>query len=348
MENIKKSFKLNINCANFCGFLRDPEISGKRKILSGFLLISVIYFPCFSALAELFKKPTGDTFIKNAAIVVGLGCLGLKIISLMVKSIEIRKCLSEFQELQTFEENGILKKYDENIFAFVLVFTLSQCIVGCVYATVTLIFGDGKVFITPFPMQVNNDLLYLVIIMYQLYQTLASTFFSGLIETILITILANFHAHLECLCVKIKKVETFEDLKVCIEYHNKLLDLFNSIERCFNATLFIQSTAMRIILCTLAYQLTHVSPLDNPELTLKILCFAMAMFFQIYLPYFFGSLVADKSSEIIDAVYASKWYEQDVTLRRGFSIVMAVSQRPIEMSLMGFYDMNLEKFVEVN
>lgn len=347
MENLKKSFKLNFSCAYFCGFIGNPERSRSKKKLSAFLITTIVLLPCAASLIKYFTERNFETFIDIAAVLVGLSCLGLKIVMMTIKSKHFRLCLDQFAELESYDENEILKKFNDKMYAFVLFFTICEFAVASVYVLVSLVFGNADSFILPFP-DVGNYYVHCFINIIQVYQGLASSILSGLIETIIVAFFANFYFHLKCLCLKIERLSSDEDqLKECVEYHVKLLRLFSSIEKCFNETIFIQSKAMTIILCTLAYQLTTISPMENSLLALKIFAVIGAMLSQIFMPYFLGSLVADESSQIINAAYSSKWYESDIKMGKRLVIIMSSAQKPIEMSVLGFNGMNLEEFVKV-
>lgn len=316
-----------------------------RQALSFFLLTSIVGFACCASLLKILLNKNFETFIDVAAVLVGLGCLGLKMAMLMVKRKEIEVCLEKFHELEIYDEMGILGKYDEKIFSFVKFFTIFEFVVASIYIFVALVW-NGNAFILPFPVEIDNEIFRNIIVAFQVYQGLASSILSGLIESIIVTFFANFHAHLECLSIKMKTL-TNESFKNSIEYHVKLLDLFTSIEKCFAEAIFIQSNAMTIILCTLAFQLTTISPMENPQITCKIFGVICAMFSQIFLPFYIGSVVAEKSLEISQMAYTSKWYEGDKKFRKNVLFIMMMSQKEIRMNILGFNHMNLGSFLKV-
>lgn len=349
MENLKLGFKLNFRCAYFCGFLEHPEKSKLKKSLTVFILTTVVFLPCTASLLKFLLDRRLENFIDVAAVLVGLSCLGLKIIGLMWKNEDANRCLEQLYDLDVYDEDEILKITDKKLYTFVFLFTIAEFVIASIYILVALCFGGESCFILPFPIKVDNTYLHVFVIALQIYQGLASSILSGLIETIIVVFFTTFIAHLKCLNMRVKNLAVTDNdqMKKCIEHHVKLLELFDSITDCFKEVIMIQSYAMTIILCTLAYQLSTVSPLDNFALFIKIFGVMCAMSSQIFMPYCLGSIASDESMKIVESVYFSKWYEGDVKFRKDLIVVITMAQKKIEMNIFGFFELNLEKFLKV-
>lgn len=350
MENFKKSFEFNFKFAIFCGFLGNPRKSKTKQFLSLFLVATIVVFPCTCALLKFLLHQNLITFVNVAAVLVGLSCLGLKIGGLMIKGQEFRSCLQQFNELEEFDENEILKKLDQKVPRFVIGFMVFEFLAALTYIVVSISLISDEDFILPFPVKIESTYWSFIINTFQAYIGLTSSIVSSLVESIIGTLFITFSSHLDCLCLKLKRVAMAQrgEMKTCIKYHGKLLELFKSIENCFKEVIFVQSYAMTVVMCTLAFQLSLIKPLDEPELAFKIFFVMCAFFSQIYLPYYLGTLVADKSSKIVEAAYFSKWYQADIRVRKDLVIIMTMAQKEMEMDIMGFFPLNLEQFVEAS
>nr|XP_034176023.1 odorant receptor 49a-like [Osmia lignaria] len=83
---------------------------------------------------------------------------------------------------------------------------------------------------------------------------------------------------------------------------------------------------------------------DRPEEAFRIIMFLLGQQFHLYTLSLPGQVLMDRSFELSNDIYCSKWHEIPVKFQKVLHIMLTRSSKPCRLSAGGLYEMNIENF----
>ncbi|XP_054084174.1 odorant receptor 49b-like [Zeugodacus cucurbitae] len=149
------------------------------------------------------------------------------------------------------------------------------------------------------------------------------------------------------LCVKLRNISNQNEVtqlrqfKECIWYHERIITFRNDLEYLISIDGFFHVALFSLMLCMLLFFLSLVQ--DYRQI-LSALAFISFNFYVIGITYYYANNFSNESLKIANAAYDTPWYEGNSELRKCVQIMIARSQRPLELKSGGLYPMTLENF----
>ncbi|XP_055595100.1 odorant receptor 4-like [Uranotaenia lowii] len=100
-----------------------------------------------------------------------------------------------------------------------------------------------------------------------------------------------------------------ENFYRAVQRHQSLLSCKDAMETVFSTTFFLNFAASTIIMCMQGFLITTADFYVVIKFTLFMVCFLVEIFFLCY----YGDEVLQKSSDIAQAAYGCRWYQQAVS-----------------------------------
>lgn len=123
--------------------------------------------------------------------------------------------------------------------------------------------------------------------------------------------------------------------------------LASELQSVFSTVTFAQIFLSSVIVCGLLFQLSLLSPLQDPKLFFKLLSFASAIFIQIFIPCYTANEVRIKTEELKLSTYSSEWPEMPQDTKKMIIIFMQRLQHPILITVGGILFLGMENFMVV-
>nr|QKN21477.1 odorant receptor [Zeugodacus tau] len=149
------------------------------------------------------------------------------------------------------------------------------------------------------------------------------------------------------LCVKLRNISNQDEVtqlrefKECIWYHERIITFRNDLEYLVSIDGFFHVALFSLMLCMLLFFLSLVHDFRQ---ILSALAFISFNFYVIGITYYYANNFSNESLKIANAAYDTPWYEGNSELRKCVQIMIARSQRPLELKSGGLYPMTLENF----
>ncbi|KAG5683303.1 hypothetical protein PVAND_012590 [Polypedilum vanderplanki] len=138
-----------------------------------------------------------------------------------------------------------------------------------------------------------------------------------------------------------------ENIINCIKRQNELYDIVEKVQRIFGISFFTNFLLSSITICLAAFTCSI-----SPDITVLIFNGVMSLGFQmiqIFIQCFFGQVLYDASSSLIDSIYDCGWENmKDEKLKKLIMIIIIRSQKPAVFSLLGIWKITLEQFQSVS
>ncbi|XP_076389225.1 odorant receptor coreceptor-like [Megachile rotundata] len=84
--------------------------------------------------------------------------------------------------------------------------------------------------------------------------------------------------------------------------------------------------------------------MDRPNEFIAILMFMCGQQFHQFALCLPGQVLIDRSLDLIDDIYSSKWYQTPVKFQRTLQIMQIRCSKACKLTAGGFYEMNMENF----
>ncbi|XP_076544276.1 odorant receptor 49a-like [Osmia lignaria lignaria] len=83
---------------------------------------------------------------------------------------------------------------------------------------------------------------------------------------------------------------------------------------------------------------------DQPRESFRIVMFLLGQQFHLYALSVPGQVMLDRSLELINDIYVSKWHEIPLKFEKTLHIMQIRCSKPCKLSAGGLYEMNIENF----
>ncbi|XP_057318452.1 odorant receptor 2a-like [Microplitis mediator] len=130
-----------------------------------------------------------------------------------------------------------------------------------------------------------------------------------------------------------------------VENHSDILNLVKFINNIFERVIFVQYTVSSLLLCTIAFLLSHTEPW-TPKFAGNLAFFA-TMVSQILLPCYCADKLSFEFLDISTTIYDTNWYHLSNNVRKSVVIILRQSYRPVMITSSFFIVLSLESFTKV-
>ncbi|XP_057318436.1 odorant receptor 94b-like [Microplitis mediator] len=130
-----------------------------------------------------------------------------------------------------------------------------------------------------------------------------------------------------------------------VKYHIDILRLVGLVKKIFERMIFVQYTVSSLLLCTLAYLLSHTK---CTTMTFAAnFSFFMAMFIQILLPCYCADKLTFEFLDISTGIYNTNWYQLSNNIRRSVVVIIRYTYQPVTITSGFFIILSLESFTKI-
>uniref|UniRef100_A0A182NRL4 Uncharacterized protein n=1 Tax=Anopheles dirus TaxID=7168 RepID=A0A182NRL4_9DIPT len=134
-------------------------------------------------------------------------------------------------------------------------------------------------------------------------------------------------------------------LEDCITHHLLLLRFCKLLEDCYHPYILLKLFQILLLLCFLAFMAT-VESLSMMKL-INVLEYFMLTMTELYLYCFLGHILMNQGLKVGDALWTSPWHQCGASYRRRMLIVLMNTQRPLRLTALKLYELNLETYYTV-
>lgn len=174
-------------------------------------------------------------------------------------------------------------------------------------------------------------------------------------DTVFVGLVIYARAHFTDLIAFIKSVGAQQDpnddeaihgaIRECISYHKQILAYVERVQDAMSITIFVQYVGSTFLLCTIIFQTTVSTRIDNLPIYVSFLAGCIT---QLFMYSFYGTLLTDEGLEVSLTIYKDfKWYEFSPRNRKLLLVFMLRAQNPVQLTAMKFFDCSLDTFVMV-
>ncbi|CAH0403422.1 unnamed protein product [Chilo suppressalis] len=156
--------------------------------------------------------------------------------------------------------------------------------------------------------------------------------------------------HFRILChhyenaVSASSIQTRLNLKVAIRRHHELIDLVNRVEILYTKSTLFNIVTSSFLICLSGFIITMVEDI------IVMVTFATFLFMnlsQISLLCYFGDMLMSSSTQIVNAIYNSLWYDADERVKKSVFLILIRAQKPCKLTACNFADLNLKAFTTI-
>ena len=141
----------------------------------------------------------------------------------------------------------------------------------------------------------------------------------------------------------------YDDFKKLVDRHNVLHDLSNEMDSLFNFPVMITFLGSTILMCfSLLQFFMHELVLTNLVNLIKFGAYLNAVIIQIFLLCYFCQKLRTSSENVGKKIIRSNWHESsNRKMIKSLQLVLLKSQRPVELTALSFFGIDLEVFTNV-
>ncbi|XP_067625344.1 odorant receptor Or2-like [Eurosta solidaginis] len=137
------------------------------------------------------------------------------------------------------------------------------------------------------------------------------------------------------------ETKMLRDFKECMAYHNKIIDFRNDLEELVSINGLFDVALFGAMLCMTLF---FISIEQDFKLILVAMTFMFIPFYLFCITYYYSNKFTVESLEVANAAYNTPWYEGNLEMRKCVMVMIAKSQRPLEITAGGLYPMTLANF----
>ncbi|XP_046144658.1 odorant receptor 43a-like [Osmia bicornis bicornis] len=130
--------------------------------------------------------------------------------------------------------------------------------------------------------------------------------------------------------------------KSCVITHYEAISFYEDMDESTRTSYLFQVGLNMIGITVTAVQ--AVMYVDQPRESLRIVMFLLGQQFHLYALSVPGQVMLDRSLELINDIYVSKWHEIPLKFEKTLHIMQIRCSKPCKLSAGGLYEMNIENF----
>ncbi|XP_057330617.1 odorant receptor 33a-like isoform X1 [Microplitis mediator] len=341
-------------------------------IYRSFVVINILNLLVSCILDIRLKNVQLDTFVDNISLTFAWVIARQKVFCVIENRCGITRIIDSLEKypfkLRDYREELIFqrfRKFARTIFTYYPVLFISSLLTDS--------FGHMSVmdppYALPYPGWVpynysRTTQIYWGTVIYQVYAILTSGTVNLILDLLLPCMMCYMCGHIHILRHRFqviteklqimsennkpqKEIITTERKMIAewVENHRDILNLVKFINNTFEKVIFVQYTVSSLLLCTIAFLLSHAEPG-----TVKFagnLAFFATMFFQILLPCYCADKLTYEFLDISTTIYDTNWYHLSSNARKSVVIIIRQSYRPVMITSSFFIVLSLESFTKV-
>ncbi|KAH0554545.1 odorant receptor 46a-like [Cotesia glomerata] len=204
------------------------------------------------------------------------------------------------------------------------------------------------------PYDYSNPTIYWMTALFQFYSVYTATAINMFFDSFLAGIIYYLCSQVEILQhrfeVMVRKLEVNlarEQSFVAewVQYHISIVNLINNLNKIFSCVIFIQYTSSSLILCTLAYLMSHteVSSFNF----FGYFGFLAGMYLQIFLYCCSAHTLTSELLRVSNGVYTTNWFNLSNNVKKSIAIIMCNCDKPVLITSGFFFVLSLDSFTKV-
>ncbi|XP_014297303.1 odorant receptor 94a-like [Microplitis demolitor] len=130
-----------------------------------------------------------------------------------------------------------------------------------------------------------------------------------------------------------------------VGYHNNILNLVEFVKFSFSTAIFVQYAGSSLLLCSIAYTLSHTETRSIDFVSSFF--YLTAMTIQIFFQCIAANQVTVEFADITNALHNTNWYNLSNNVRKAMTIILAKLLKPILINSGYFVILSLESFTKV-
>nr|XP_023018413.1 odorant receptor 85b-like [Leptinotarsa decemlineata] len=200
------------------------------------------------------------------------------------------------------------------------------------------------------PFKYDTTPFYELVILEQVAVAILGTILVMTISMLVCGILTHIASNLSYLKKIIEDISRVEEpqlkdhVNLCIKYHTIILEISDKTNNAFEGMMLIHITWTSFIISVLGFGIIMESNFWN---NLRFVMHLGGWLMMLFLVCFYGQILMDKSTDISEAIYGTKWYEKNPNIRRALTLLLLRSQRPLVLKAAGLRIMSLSTFLGV-
>ncbi|CAH1367430.1 unnamed protein product [Tenebrio molitor] len=358
----KWTVKTNIFLLHLSG-LWPRDGTYKLDLYTLWTLIATILFTCghnFFQFSNMFVVLNDlENFTDNNYITFSCLLSFIKAYSLFSNMKTLKQLMAVLHETVFNPENTrqrILIQTSMNVWKVVyIVFSFCTCgatFLLSIHPILDGSFRDGRLpFSAWYPFETQKTPIYQIV---YVYQVLSIVYLVGVIYNVDTFIaLLNAFVGVQCniLCDKLRNLQDTEssaarkELIGCIQLHKEILTFTEKSNRFNERIIFSQFFSSALSTGLTLFQLSVVQRFSG-HFYFTIM-FESSVFTQIFMYCWFGNEVEIKSNNIPYAAFEADWVNADLGFKKDLLFLIVKSQRPIKVSAMNLFYLNLNTLMTI-
>ncbi|XP_017461589.1 PREDICTED: odorant receptor 46a, partial [Rhagoletis zephyria] len=252
-------------------------------------------------------------------------------------------------EMETFTQSLQLSCKVRNCYMYLSLTSLSLVFVR------QLVSDPGELPLSIYiPMNVENIWFFILAYLFQFIGASLCCFINISFDSLSASFFIYLRGQLNILSNRLENIPTDKDttqdvinmqLKDCIRYYNKLLDITEIMEDLLSTPMSVQVISSVFVLVANFYAMTFLTDPNDYATFMKFLVYQLCMLTQIFILCYFANEVSIRSSELPFSLYSSEWTHCNRINRRLMLLMMAQFDIPIRIKTINrCYSFNLSAF----
>jgi hypothetical protein len=134
------------------------------------------------------------------------------------------------------------------------------------------------------------------------------------------------------------------ELIKCVDYQLKIHAITQQLESTFSVVFLIRGS---LTMYVIGVNVLFMAVMQDFSLFAKVASYVILMLATSFGPCYYGSRITTVSEEITSSIISSEWYNEDKQYQQLVTIVMEFSKRPLIISAIGVFEVNLEAFKNI-
>lgn len=319
-------------------------------------------------MAFLLLQPFNPkNIIKSISFFATLSMIALKYLTIYVNRNEISKMLivlrqdylgSQMENLVKVQEHFNMPIYLKKFRKFYRVYASALPIAGFfpnVLALLKLIFKHERTF-NPglyLPFDATRIEIYPFVLAWNLWAIFATEFINVANVVLVFGILTYISMQFDVLSENFRDLKDETDATIIrekVHEHTKrhivLLQLAAQLDVFFSISFFYNFVVSSMVICCTLFQASIATDIEDFIFNAT---YCAAVLFAMYIQCFFGQMLKNASSKIVDSVFDCGWEKiYDLKVRRQLLMVLLRAQKPIAITIWRFAEVTIEQFGEVS
>lgn len=217
----------------------------------------------------------------------------------------------------------------------------------CIFGGIVPFLTDQLAYKMWFPYSLDVPALYYLSAFYQLIDSTCAASANVMMDMMPVLLIGYHIAMLEDLMEKLRSIKEPQELRKCIQYQLKIIELAERTEDIFSTVIFIQGMCASVVLCMSSFAMTFLVFPEDFGVAFKFVSYIIAILAQIYIPCLYGTelkLTYDKVSEVF---FHTDWFDRNMEFKLYMKMLMEHSKHSLRFLAFGNFRIDLRNFGKV-